>query len=738
MRIAAKWPVWATALAPLLGSVVARAEVEATPPSNEEKAPPEPPGARPSTEGGSPSQPSAASAPEVLVRGTGWPSPRGIGDIRVQRAEIDASPRQQTSEMLSAAPGFFVDHEDGEGLANDVYLRGFDLEHGSGIEMRVGSVPINVPLHIQGQGYADANFIIPEVVRSIRVLEGPFDPRQGDAAIVGSAYFDIGVPRRGYRAGLSYGSFDQMRLVGIAAPADADRDTFAAVALRKTDGFGMRREGRSASANAQFAVDLGARDRLRLLATAYAAESSRAGVVRQGDVEAGRIGLYDAYPFFAEGQGVGSSRAILGVTYEHAGPGAMRVEVAPWFMWTDFRARQNYAGALETAQIDPKRAALGDLFETTNREAATGVTARVRSGTLRPGDDIEMVLEPGIYARAARTRQTKSLLVPTTLLAWDSRIDARVDSVDLGAYVDLDVRMWRRLRLSGGPRADLLGVTVHDHLARAVPAIDGTASTAERDAVGVAPGLRATLEYQLSPWMMPAVSFGRGFRSLAAERIGRGSSEPYSAVTSVEGGIRWSIAKDRYVARLSLFETRIANELVFEANSGGLETQNSSVRRGMVGSMVIKPFPWLLASTSLSLTRAVYATRVPGVSHHVPNIPSVLFRVDATARTRLATWRDTPLHGRLGAGYTLLGGRHLTDAIIGPAYHVLNVAAAVRYDTVELGVDVYNALDSRNPDDEQVYVSNWSLLPGQQPASMATHWTAAPPRTVIGTVSVYF
>src|SRR5438876_635404 len=83
---------------------------------------------------------------------------------------LAASPRQQTSEMLSAAPGFFVDHEDGEGLGNDVYLRGFNLDHGSGIEMRVGSIPINSPLHIQGQGYADANFIIPEAVQ--RAVDG--------------------------------------------------------------------------------------------------------------------------------------------------------------------------------------------------------------------------------------------------------------------------------------------------------------------------------------------------------------------------------------------------------------------------------------------------------------------------------------------------------------------------------------------------------------------------------------
>ena len=136
------------------------------------------------------------AADSVVVRAPPRVALRGVDDITVRRDFAHRIVlRQQTSEMLSAAPGFFVDHEDGEGLGNDVYLRGFDLDHGSGIEMRVGSIPINVPLHIEGQGYADANFIVPEVVRSVRVIEGPYDPRQGDAAIVGSAYFDLGAPR---------------------------------------------------------------------------------------------------------------------------------------------------------------------------------------------------------------------------------------------------------------------------------------------------------------------------------------------------------------------------------------------------------------------------------------------------------------------------------------------------------------------------------------------------------------
>ena len=87
------------------------------------------------------------------------------------------------------------------------------------------------------------------------MLAGPYDPRQGDAAIVGSAYFDFGLVDRGNVLKASYGSWNQLRLLGITAPDDLDEETFAAFALRRTEGFGARRASESATANAQYGVD---------------------------------------------------------------------------------------------------------------------------------------------------------------------------------------------------------------------------------------------------------------------------------------------------------------------------------------------------------------------------------------------------------------------------------------------------------------------------------------------------
>jgi len=381
----------------------------------------------------------------------------------------------------------------------------------------------------------------------------------------------------------------------------------------------------------------------------------------------------------------------------------------------------------------------GDLVELTNGESAAGVTARFRGAPVDLAGVGEAVLEPGVLIRLGHTDQTKSLIDSTDLSVWDRRIDASLSTLDAGAYVDVDVRLWKKLHITGGPRADLLLVSIDDHLAGLVPA-GSTPSVltgaAVRDVEGIAAGPRASVSYDASPEITPSVSYGEGFRSLDVSTLQEGGT-PYSKIRSLEAGFRAQTRGQRYTTSLAAFETWVGNELVFEAAAGGLETENASVRRGVVGSFVARPFDWLLASSALSVTEATFSTLVPGVGHYVPNVPPILLRVDAAAHGKLTIVRGTPLIGRVGVGYTFLSGRHLTDAIIGPSNNVLNARASIRYRAVEVGVDGYNVLGLKYADDAEYYVSNWSFKPGQQPASQAIHITAAPPLTLLGTLTLY-
>ncbi len=194
----------------------------------------------------------------------------------------------------------------------------------------------------------------------------------------------------------------------------------------------------------------------------------------------------------------------------------------------------------------------------------------------------------------------------------------------------------------------------------------------------------------------------------------------------------------RYAATLSVFQTWVENEVVFEATSGGLTTERASLRRGVVASMLAKPFDWLLASAAASVSAATFDTLIAGVSRYVPNIPPVLLRADVSVRGKLTNLAHRAVNGRVGVGYTFLAGRHLTDSVIGQSNHVLNAAVALRYGPLELSLDGYNILGLRYADDEQFFVSNWSVQQGTSLASNARHAVAAPPLTTVASLALSF
>ena len=100
-------------------------------------------------------------------------------------------------ELLETVPGMVVTQHSGDGKANQYFLRGFNLDHGTDFAFSVDGVPVNLPSHAHGQGYADLNFLIPELVDEIDFKKGPFYPEVGDFSGAGAANIRLvsGCPR---------------------------------------------------------------------------------------------------------------------------------------------------------------------------------------------------------------------------------------------------------------------------------------------------------------------------------------------------------------------------------------------------------------------------------------------------------------------------------------------------------------------------------------------------------------
>jgi outer membrane cobalamin receptor len=143
--------------------------------------------------------------------------PNAASEITITSEQINSQPYMRPGEVLEQAPGLIVTQHSGEGKANQYFLRGFNLDHGTDIAIFIDGMPVNMRTHGHGQGYADINFLIPELIQSMRVRKGPYFADEGDFASAGAVHIDyvdklarnlsqVTVGSFGYKRGLVIGS----------------------------------------------------------------------------------------------------------------------------------------------------------------------------------------------------------------------------------------------------------------------------------------------------------------------------------------------------------------------------------------------------------------------------------------------------------------------------------------------------------------------------------------------------
>ena len=101
--------------------------------------------------------------------------------------QLETRPLMRTGEVLETVPGVIISQHSGEGKANQYFLRGFNLDHGTDFATTVAGMPVNMPTHAHGHGYSDLNFLIPELVSGVQFSKGPYFAEQGDFATAGAA-----------------------------------------------------------------------------------------------------------------------------------------------------------------------------------------------------------------------------------------------------------------------------------------------------------------------------------------------------------------------------------------------------------------------------------------------------------------------------------------------------------------------------------------------------------------------
>ncbi|RKH55329.1 TonB family protein [Corallococcus llansteffanensis] len=694
--------------------------------------------------------PADAKAPgfSTTVRGRSVaPPPVAVGDFHITVGQLADVPRNSATDLLLLAPGVMLANHGGEGHAETVYLRGFDAGEGKDVELRLDGVPLNEVSHAHGHGYADTYFIIPELVKSLRVTEGPYDPSQGDFGVAGTVEYQLGLERRGITASASYGSFASRRLSLVWGPPESTDATFVGVLLRQGHGFGPNRAYANAGVMAQTELRLGPETRLRLFGASYGARYSTAGVVRETDVVDARMPCApDAgsqfFCLYDPNQGGANQRHIASVEWVSRLERGGRFVQQAFAVSRQMRSRENFTGFLQdTPPIG--EAQRGDNTEQSYQGTTVGLRGRYTPGLVWAGQP--QPVELGYVARYDTVHTRARRLRDKGGAPYATVFDNQVRTTNLGAYLSLRGSPLSWLTLRGGVRVDTFLFAVED-LNRPDSDRQGSRIPEESvEAYGFFASPRATAEVRLSPRLTWLTSAGLGARSSDAAGLSDAEFAPYARVTSGETGLGWRWGDEAHgstvEARGAVFATRVSQDLVFSETTGRNQPIGPSQRLGAFGSVRWQWEERLDVQASLAWARATQP--LPGASSWrlwdgtvLPYIPQVLGRVDAAWRGTATVLRQD-VGWSVALGHSAIGPRPLPlDRYSAPIF-LFDVAARARWRAVELGLSVENLLDARWRESEFNYVSNFRG-PDAPASLLATrHFSAGAPRTVRGTLTVY-
>jgi len=631
----------------------------------------------------------------------------------VTRAQLETRPVLRTGELLETVPGLVVTQHSGDGKANQYFLRGFNLDHGTDLSTRVDNIPVNMHTHGHGQGYTDINFVIPELLDSIEYKKGTYFADEGNFSAAG------GIDMR-YRRKLDGG------VLSLTLGEDSYLRGLLAASLELGDGdFTYALEYAGADGPWELPEDL---RRLNALAR-YSHGERRDGFVVTAAIYDGRWNSTDQIPERAVSSGLLDRFGFVdptagGESHRHALSFDLAKPIGAWDLTTLVYALDygldlfsNFTYALDAENGDQieqfdDRNAYGLHAEIARDTRYGSIAGRLKFGIESRYEDIGGV---GLYLTRARQR------IATV------REDA-VTRFGVAFHAEQQLQFAEGFRLIAGVRHDFADFDVDSNLA----ANSGTAS----DSI-----TSPKLSLVFGPWASTEffVNAGRGFH----ENDARGTTitvDPADGVTPVarvnpmvrangaEVGVRTAVLPRAQLA-LTAWKLDLGSELIYVGDAGATEPSRATRRHGVELGVYVTPREWLTLDADLAWSHGRFSEDDPAGSY----IPGA---VEQVVSLGVAVQHPGGWFG--GARFRLFGAAPLIEdnSVRSSSTTLVNLEVGRRLGKrYSAALAVYNLFDVRDNDITYFYESR---LPGESRPIEDRHFHPVEPRTLRLTVETRF
>lgn len=645
------------------------------------------------------------------------------------RRELELRPRLRPGDVVEAVPGLFAVQHAGGGKANQYFLRGFDADHGTDVAFFVDGVPVNLPSHGHGQGFADLHFLIPELVVGLDASKGPYYADLGDFATAGAVNLRLAEKFEESYAQLSAGQYGILRGLVIASPDLGDEwRAVAAAEMDQDDGpFDNPERLRRYNVYLRATHDVGTTGKVSTTLMSYGSTWRGSGQIPVravcGEGEAGEpppeaygAPCLDRFGNVDPSEGGGTQRHMASVAYSTSSPDAELTALAYAIAYR-FTLYSNFTFFAD----DPVH---GDEIEQDDDRTVLGGDVRLRRH-LRIGD---ARLTSTLGAQVRHDAIDTALFHDELRERLEPRVSAHVDESQIGVYAEEDLRLNRFVRLVAGVRGQRIDVAVDDRLEDLATA--GTKTSGLQGASLVLPkGMLVVSPFSALDLFADA---GRGFHSNDARGVVR-SNAPATLMTPALGyevgarvvpfeGLRVSVAA---------FRLDLDSELVWEGDAGTTSPSPASRRQGIELDARYHLKNWLFADLDATFTDARYRQNA-GNGDAVALAPTRTLTAGIGARPTFGA--TTPF---ASVRVKSIGSRPASEdgSLTAEGFTVVDANAGVRYRNVEAGIDVQNLLDAKW---REVQFATTTRLAYEPVPVTGIHFSPGWPRTVMGRVAVYW
>ena len=640
---------------------------------------------------GNEAQAQASHLPEIEVHG---PRDAAIGTAdsasegAVVRESFQSRPKLRPGDIVEVVPGVVATQHSGDGKANQYFLRGFNLDHGTDFAMWVSGMPVNMPTHGHGQGYSDLNFLIPELVSGVRYRKGPYFVENGDFSLAGSASMDYLSALDAPFAEVTLGSHNYRRLLTAGSRTVEDQTWMAALELVGNDGpWDVPENLKKANAVLRYSQGSQARG-FSITGMAYKSDWTATDQVPQRLIDSGELGRYGS---LNPTDGGNTRRLSLsGQWFDNSPDG--QTQVNAYAIDYRFDLFSDFTYFLNNPQ-------LGDQFEQADQRRVFGAQAsrsmpnKVGSldgiasfGAQWRGDRIGTV---GLYNTQSRERfQT----------VRDDKVSQDLFSVHGQQLVNFSER-WRGYL---GLRGDALYYDVQGREPVYGPGNSGSG----HDAI-LTP--KAGLAFTVNPANELYLNAGTGYHSNdvrgATITVDPQSGLPADRVPALVKGhggeLGWRFQpSEQFSFTTALWMLNLDSELVYVGDAGTTEPGRPSNRRGIEATVRWTPTSQWRFDLDAALSRARFRGTPPeGEGNYIDNAIE-------TAVSAGVVWTSGPLMATLRLRY--MGPRALdtTNTVRSNATTLLNFGSRYAVNQhLSLGLDVFNLLGSKGNDIEYYYAS---------------------------------